>query len=151
MNGLPSGIIPPVLKDNSLEEIKDEDLPVLPYKSKDKRTHFYVNEKLEKELKNNNSIDLIEKVSNKDVTQTENNINKNINEVKESMKENINQIEQTEKKDENMVQVDKSKGIESEIKVETEKKLKEERKPDYSLFDKEYNKTFPLSRPEDSN
>jgi len=151
MNGLPSGIIPPVLKDNSLEEIKDEDLPVLSYKSKDKRTHFYVNEKLEKELKNKNSIEVIEEVSNKDVTQAENYINKNIDQVKESIKENINQIE--EPKNENLVQEDKSKGIESKVKVkvETEKQSKEERKPDFSLFDKEYNETFPLLRPEDSN
>jgi len=30
MNGLPSGIIPPILKNNNLEDMKDENLPVLP-------------------------------------------------------------------------------------------------------------------------
>ena len=154
MNGIPH-----VIQEN-IEELRDEDLPVLPYKSP-KRINIEesLNIKSEEKLKNKNSI---EEVINKKTIQVENNINKekdqNENIIKEEgikkeevIKEDIIQDEKEKEKekslDKNIIQENKSEGK----KLEEEKKTEKDRKPDYSIFDKEYKAMFPPKRPEDYN
>jgi hypothetical protein len=170
MNGLP-----PIIGEDTEEEIRDEDLPVLPYKSKNKKEIIieeYIDNKGKKELKNINTIDKKE-VINKPLIQVENIIDKNGNQVEKNTNKSGIQVEknidnnaivieeqvrdnkvQSEKSiDDNIIQENKSK--EKELEKEGEKKLgenklKEERGPDYNLFNKEYDEMFPKKRPEDS-
>jgi len=145
MNGLS-----PIIKEDILEELKDEDLPVLPYKSKNKNI-FDIEERLngkrEKRLKNKNSL---EEVINKDVIQIENKTNKDITRVKEPVKESV--IQEEKFINENPIQESKSKGKELERGIEEKGKEKEkDNKPNFDLFNKEYNEMFPPLRPEDYN
>jgi hypothetical protein len=150
-----NGILP-IEKEDTMQEIRDEDLPVLPYRSKGKETiniKEHLKEKSEKELKNKNSV---EKVLNKDVIQSEDNKNKeDIIQIEEGIKENVMQVEDSEK--ENNILENKAKSEKSEVKKETETetetesedKSKKEREPDFRQFNKEYDEMFPPSRPED--
>jgi hypothetical protein len=151
--------LPPILKEDRWEEIRDEDLPVLPYRSKNKKTiniEKYISDKSEEELKNKNSVEEIvnkdiiqvEKVTNKDVIQVENVINKNKEiQIEEPIKENIIQVEKSIK--ENEIQENKSE--EKELEKEKGKESKKERAPNYDIFNREYDEMFPPLRPEDSN
>src|SRR5205814_389969 len=114
MNGLP------IIEDNSSEELKDEDLPVQPYRSKIKKIikiEEYVNENVKEESGEINQVD--EKIIKEDVIQVE-----------EPIKEDIIQTEKSI--DESLVQIDKSKGKESEIEVKKESKKKKELNSDIS-------------------
>jgi len=131
MNGLP------IIEDNSSEELKDEDLPVQPYRSKIKKIikiEEYVNENVKEESGEINQVD--EKIIKEDVIQVE-----------EPIKEDIIQTEKSI--DESLVQIDKSKGKESEIEVKKESKKKEGL--NFDIFNKEYDEMFPPKRPEDYN
>src|SRR5438046_10617464 len=104
MNGLT------IIEDNSSEELKDEDLPVQPYRSKIKKIikiEEYVNENVKEESGEINQVD--EKIIKEDVIQVE-----------EPIKEDIIQTEKSI--NESLVQIDKSKGKESEIEVKKELK-----------------------------
>jgi len=130
MNGLS------IIEDNYEEELKDEDLPVQPYKSKNKKTikiESYVDENEKKDL---GEIDQINEEIKEDIIQT-----------KESIKENIIQIEKSI--DEGLIQEDKSKTKKSEIEIK--KELKKEEKLNFDIFNKEYDEMFPPKRPEDYN
>src|SRR5215471_855793 len=148
MNGLP-----PVIKEE-LEEIRDEDLPVLPYKSKNKKIiniEDYVSKKSEKELKNKNSLEelkkdsiKVESILNKDVIHNENIISKNVIQNEESIIENITPVEKSINKD--LIKEDEFK----------DKKLEEKKRPkkeglNFDQINKEYDEMFPPLRPEDYN
>jgi len=131
MNGLP------IIEDNSSEELKDEDLPVQPYRSKIKKIikiEEYVNENVKEESGEINQVD--EKIIKEDVIQVE-----------EPIKEDIIQTEKSI--NESLVQIDKSKGKESEIEVK--KELKKKEGLNFDIFNKEYDEMFPPKRPEDYN
>src|SRR5205809_7894880 len=131
MNGLP------IIEDNSSEELKDEDLPIQPYRSKIKKIikiEEYVNENVKEESGEINQVD--EKIIKEDVIQVE-----------EPIKEDIIQTEKSI--DESLVQIDKSKGKESEIEVK--KELKKKEGLNFDIFNKEYDEMFPPKRPEDYN
>jgi hypothetical protein len=140
MNGLP-----PVIKEDIEEEIRDEDLPVLPYKSKNKtiiNIEGYISNKPEEKLKNKNSI---EEVINKDIIQSENSINKDVVQNEELIKENIIQVEKST--NETLIQENKS----NDKELEGEKIPNKEKGLNFDLFNKEYDEMFPPLRPEDSN
>jgi hypothetical protein len=156
-------------KEETLEELRDEDLPVLPYRSKNKNiinVQEYLSEKTDKELKNKKSSEVVinedkietENINEKDIVrnkstivnnikQVENIIGNDINQNEGVKKENIVQVEKT--KDENKVQ--KSKAKEKELDTEAKRQAEKERKPNFNLFNKEYDEMFPPLRPEDHN
>ena len=124
----------PLIEDDNKEEIKDEDLPVQPYKSKNKKItkiEEYVNENEKENLEIINRID--------------EGIKEDIIQVGESVKKDVIEIEKLI--DENLAQEDKFKDKEAEIK----KEKKKERGLNFDLFNKEYDEMFPPKRPEDYN
>ena len=144
MNGLP-----PLTEKDTWDDIKDEDLPVLPYKSKNKKAiniEEYIGDKGKEELKNKNTIE------NKERIQVEKDINNNT--IIESIKENRTQSGKSKDEKKNIIQENKSKEkeLDKELEKEEKKELKEERerKPNFDLFNKEYDEMFPISRPEDT-
>src|SRR5204863_461773 len=98
----------PLIEDDNKEEIKDEDLPVQPYKSKNKKItkiEEYVNENEKENLEIINRID--------------EGIKEDIIQVGESVKKDVIEIEKLI--DENLAQEDKFKDKEAEIKKEKKK------------------------------
>jgi hypothetical protein len=130
MNGLP------IIEDNSKEELKDEDLPVQPYRSKNKKTIKIEDYLTENEKEDLGKINRINEEIKEDVIQA-----------KEPIKENIIQIEKS--RDESLIQEDKSKA--KELEIEIKKEVKKEEKLNFDLFNKEYDEMFPPKRPEDYN
>src|SRR5208282_6041429 len=131
---------PPEIKEDTMEEFKDEDLPVLPYRSKNKKiidVKEYLNEKPENESENKNSV---EEIIDKGVIQIENTLNKDIIEPESVVDKDATQVE--ESINENPIQKEKSESKESN--VETEKKQEKEEEPNFDLFNKEYDEMFPL-------
>ena len=114
-----------------------------------------LNEKPENKSENKNSVEeiidkgviQIENSVNKDIIEPESIVNKDATQVEEYIKENVSQVKKSI--NENPIQKEKSESKESI--VETGKKEEKEEKPNFNLFNKEYDEMFPLLRPEDSN